>query len=166
YYYYYYYYVAEPWVDAGAVFVSCGYRLQPRHGIAATVDDAARAVDWVRQCAHRYGGDPHRITVAGHSAGGHLTAMVTMTDWPAAHPLQDGSVTGSICMSTPVDLRSLTPADADAVSPAFRVNRAPERVVVSFGDPEPNKKDADDRYLAGQGGCRPRLSAMPVSHRP
>ncbi|WP_051580400.1 alpha/beta hydrolase [Pseudonocardia acaciae] len=138
----------EPWVEAGAVFVSAGYRLTPEHSIADAVDDAVSAVDWVGTNARRYGGDPERITVAGHSAGGHLAAMVTMTDWAPGR-----SVRGALVMSAPADLRTrgLAEADAERLSPVARLTHAPAGVVVSYGDPEPNKKSEDDRLLTEQG---------------
>jgi len=139
---------ADPWVRAGAVFVSCGYRLDP-HTIADAVDDAVSAVAWIAANADRYGGDPNRITVAGHSSGGHLAAMATMTDW--APPVPAGTVVGAVCMSAPVDLRSRLVPDAERVSPALHITRAPASVVVSFGDPEPNKRSEDDHYLTDQG---------------
>ncbi|MEU6269591.1 alpha/beta hydrolase [Saccharopolyspora shandongensis] len=140
-------YFAEPWVEAGAVFMSCGYRLEPEHKIADAVADAARALEWALANASRYGGDPDRITVAGHSAGGHLTAMVTLTDSAPA------PVAGAVCMSAPVDLRGRWADDAETerLSPALRISRVPARVVVSFGDPEPNRKADDDLLLTHQG---------------
>ncbi|WP_166462834.1 alpha/beta hydrolase [Amycolatopsis acidicola] len=137
-------YFADPWVEAGAVFISCGYRLEPAHTIGDAVADAALAVEWARANVTRYGGDPERITVAGHSAGGHLTAMVTLTD------SAPGPVAGAVCMSAPVDLRGMHDG-AEELSPALRISRAPERVVVSFGDPEPNRKSEDDLRLTHQG---------------
>lgn len=150
--------LAEPWVDAGAVFMSCGYRLTPAHTIADAVDDAVHAVEWARANAARYGGAPARIAVGGHSAGGHLTAMATMTDWTAADGARCGPVAGALVMSAPVDLRGELAGDptAEQLSPALRITHAPPRVVVSFGDPEPNRIDADDRLLTDQGR---RLSA-------
>jgi arylformamidase len=152
--------LAEPWLEAGAVFVSAGYRLNPEHSIADAVDDAVDAVEWV--CAHaaRYGGDPHRVTVAGHSSGGHLTAMVTMTDWAAGRPAH-GTVVGALCMSAPVDLRTRMPdvPDAERLSPGRRLTHAPAGVVISFGDPEPNKKSEPDTALTEQG----RLLAKTLS---
>jgi arylformamidase len=139
--------LAEPWVEAGAVFVSCGYRLTPQHSIADAVDDAVAAVEWATTNAERYGGDPGRVTVAGHSAGGHLAAMVTMTDWSD----RVGTVAAAVCMSAPVVLRAEDVPQPEKLSPALRITRAPRRVVVSFGDPEPNRKADDDRFLTRQG---------------
>lgn len=139
---------AAPWVEAGAVFVSCGYRLTPEHSIADAVDDAVAAVEWAAANATRYGGDPGRVTVAGHSAGGHLAAMATMTDWAGRGP---GGVAAAICMSAPAVLRAGDDPRAEQLSPALRITHAPPRVVVSFGDPEPNRKADDDRYLTDQG---------------
>ncbi|MDT7609808.1 MAG: arylformamidase [Pseudonocardiales bacterium] len=140
-----------PWVEAGAVFVSCGYRLAPEHTVADAVDDAVRAIDWVARNVARYGGDPHRLTVAGHSSGGHLTAMATMTDW-APGPTA-GTVLGAVCMSAPVDLRPRMVGDPDVerLSPALRITHAPAGVVVSYGEPEPNKRSEDDAFLTRQG---------------
>lgn len=135
---------AAPWVEAGAVFVSCGYRLEPDHTIADAVDDAAAAISWVAAHADRWGGDAARLTVAGHSAGGHLTAMTTLTDWAPVPP-----VAAALCMSAPSDLRAL--GGDEALSPALRITHAPASVVVSFGDPEPNRKADDDLLLTRHG---------------
>ncbi|HEX4251164.1 MAG TPA: alpha/beta hydrolase [Pseudonocardia sp.] len=137
---------AAPWVEAGAVFVSCGYRLEPAHTIADAVDDAVAALAWVAAHARNYGGDPDRITVAGHSSGGHLAAMAALTDWSAGPP--GGTVVGAVCLSAPTDLRTRGVADAERLSPALRVTRAPAGVVVSFGDPEPNRRsDGGEMYV-------------------
>ena len=39
------------------------------------------ALKWIYQNAKKIGGDPGRIHVTGHSAGGHLTAMLMATNW-------------------------------------------------------------------------------------
>lgn len=142
--------LAEPWVAAGAVFVSCGYRLEPEHTIADSVDDAVAAVAWVTARAEEFGADPARVVVGGHSAGGQLTAMVTMTD---AGP-GPGTLAGAICMSGVNDLRGRAGegVDAEAVSPALRVTHAPPGVVISYGDPEPNRRGDDDTMFVEQGG--------------
>jgi acetyl esterase/lipase len=41
-------------------------------------EDCARSVDWVYKNISKYGGDPEKITLGGHSAGGHLAALITL----------------------------------------------------------------------------------------
>ena len=57
--------------QAGIVFASIGYRLAPRHLYPAGYNDVADAVAWLHKNIARYGGDPRRIFIGGHSAGGH-----------------------------------------------------------------------------------------------
>lgn len=64
--------------DKGFAVVGVGYRLVPQVGVADCIGDAAAAVAWVVRHIASYGGDPRKIFVAGHSAGGYLTTMVGM----------------------------------------------------------------------------------------
>jgi acetyl esterase/lipase len=61
---------------AGFVFVSTNYRLLPSVEMRTIVGDVAAAIGWVRRNIARYGGDPSRLVVMGHSAGGQLAALV------------------------------------------------------------------------------------------
>ena len=70
---------------AGAAFAAEGfvaivpdYRLVPGVRFPAFVEDGALAVRWARDNAARYGGDPNRITLAGHSAGAYNAAMLAL----------------------------------------------------------------------------------------
>ncbi|MGH3247202.1 MAG: alpha/beta hydrolase, partial [Trebonia sp.] len=56
-------------VRNGWVGVTMTYRLAPEHRWPAGAEDVAGAVQWLRGNIARYGGDPDRIVVAGHSAG-------------------------------------------------------------------------------------------------
>jgi acetyl esterase/lipase len=58
------------------VIVAVNYRLSPKVKSPAFIDDAAAAVAWVFQNIGKYGGDPNKIIVSGHSAGGYLTCMI------------------------------------------------------------------------------------------
>lgn len=60
----------------GVVLVTVNYRLSPKHPHPAQAQDVAASVAWVKQHIHRYGGDRDDITLAGHSAGAHLAALV------------------------------------------------------------------------------------------
>lgn len=62
--------------DKGFAVVGIGYRLSPRVTVSDCIDDAAAAAAWVVRHIAEYGGDPSRVFIAGHSAGGYLTAMI------------------------------------------------------------------------------------------
>lgn len=60
----------------GIVTVVQSYRLSPEVGIDGILDDVMAAQRWTQAHASEHGGDPHRIFMMGHSAGGHLTALI------------------------------------------------------------------------------------------
>ncbi len=78
-----YSFLAEALVNAGACVVIPNYTLCPATTVAGIVDEVRQSLAWVWRHAGEHGGDPGRIHVSGHSAGGHLTAMMALTDWPA-----------------------------------------------------------------------------------
>jgi acetyl esterase/lipase len=54
------------------------YRLVPQVRFPGFVEDGAAAVKWVRANAARFGGDPDRLVLAGHSAGAYNAAMLAL----------------------------------------------------------------------------------------
>lgn len=63
-------------VPKGYLFASMNYRFHPEASLAEMAADVASAAVWLKQHASKYGGDGARITLMGHSAGGHLVALV------------------------------------------------------------------------------------------
>lgn len=63
----------------GWVCVSIGYRLSPAATFPDHLIDVKRAIAWVRQNVHEWGGDPSFIALTGGSAGGHLAALAALT---------------------------------------------------------------------------------------
>lgn len=63
---------------AEAIVVSVAYRQAPEHPYPAAVQDAYAAVQWVATNAEQLGGDPHRVAVAGESAGGNLATVTCL----------------------------------------------------------------------------------------
>jgi len=64
--------------ENGIVFVSTNYRLTPPASHPAHVGDVAAAIGWMHEHAGRFGGDPKKIVVMGHSAGCHLATLVAL----------------------------------------------------------------------------------------
>jgi arylformamidase len=69
-------------VGRGCIYAAINYRLSPqtpqkdgiRHPVHAM--DCAAAIAWIHDHIAEYGGDPQRLHLMGHSAGGHLAALV------------------------------------------------------------------------------------------
>lgn len=65
----------------GRAYAYVNYRLSGKRAQCPDyIYDAAAAVAWVMRHIKEYGGDPERVVMAGHSAGGYLTAMVTLDE--------------------------------------------------------------------------------------
>ena len=62
----------------GFVAVVADYRLVPQVRFPAFIEDGALAVKWARDNAARFGGDPARISLSGHSAGAYIAAMLSL----------------------------------------------------------------------------------------
>ena len=58
--------------------VSVNYRLRPKAKSTEILEDAAAAVAWTFENIAKFGGDPRKIFVSGHSAGGYLSAMLAL----------------------------------------------------------------------------------------
>jgi arylformamidase len=68
-------FIGEGLLPAGFNLAVVEYTLAPAARLDAIVGEIRAAVAWVIEHAKEFGGDPARVFVSGHSAGGHLTAM-------------------------------------------------------------------------------------------
>lgn len=84
----------------GFVFVSTNYRLLPEVEMDVLIGDVARSLGWVHKNIAKYGGDPSRIFVGGHSAGAQLAALICIDErWVEREGVPFSVLKGSI----PVD---------------------------------------------------------------
>ncbi len=84
-------FVAPAFTSAGCLVVVVNYALCPGTpaapvSIAFIGEQMERALQWVWEHIAGYGGNPARITVVGHSAGGQLAAVLLATPWQARSP--------------------------------------------------------------------------------
>ncbi|WP_170760825.1 alpha/beta hydrolase [Ruegeria lacuscaerulensis] len=86
--------------NRGITFVSLGYRLAPDHVFPVGLDDCADGVGWVYHNIAEHGGDPDRIFIGGHSAGGHYASLLTLqNDWKTTRGLPGNIVKGALPIS-------------------------------------------------------------------
>lgn len=122
-------FLAASFLADGAMVVIPNYALCPAVTIEQIALQMVRAVQWTVRNAALYGGDPSRIVVAGHSAGGHLAAMLLCCDW-ASVGLRPQTVKAAVAVSGLFDLApiartpmlkddlQLTPESVRRLSPA------------------------------------------------
>jgi arylformamidase len=76
-------FVAKPFVPHGVTTVVVEYPLIPTVRMGGLIDRCRASLEWVWHNSENFGGDRDRITISGHSAGGHITAMMMQTDFPS-----------------------------------------------------------------------------------
>ncbi len=131
-------YLGNAFASQGYVTVIPNYRLSPEVQHPVHVRDVARAVAWTYNRIADYGGDPERIVLMGHSAGGHLVALLALDD----RYLRE---------------QGLSPRILDGVIPisgVYDLNAVPGFAEVFGNDPE-RRRDASPLTYAREGDPPP-----------
>lgn len=89
--------------DPKAVLVSASYRLSPKGEFPCFLEDGAAATAWTIRHITEFGGDPKKVFVGGHSAGGYLALMIGLDPkWLAPYQISNKSLAGLIPVSAQV----------------------------------------------------------------
>jgi acetyl esterase/lipase len=156
--------------ERGVVTVVPSYRLWPAVHVNEQLDDIAAVVRWTQQHAASFGGDPQRIILAGHSAGGHLvTTLAVQPGVAAAHGLSPDAIKGVVAISGIYDVVSTVasaPAEDRAKfwSPLFG-DEAAQRAVspIAVFTPSDTSWQMPIEFLIGEHdytGCRRDYDAV------
>jgi arylformamidase len=136
-------------VAAGYAVVNVTYGLCPGVTIPEITRQIRAAVAWTYRNAESFGGDPAKIYVTGHSAGGHLAMMAGLTDWAGVYGLPGDIIKGLLPVSGVFDLRPLqysfmqpslrlTGTDVQEYSPTLLARPCPIPTIVAWGGAETN----------------------------
>ncbi len=102
-------FAGRAYASKGFVAVVPDYRLVPNVRFPAFVQDGALAVRWTREHAREFGGDPARVTLAGHSAGSYIAAMLTLDrHYLDAVGVPSSTIRAAALMAGPYDFLPLT----------------------------------------------------------
>jgi acetyl esterase/lipase len=159
-------FIGEGMLAAGFNLALMEYTLAPAVRLDQIVAEVRAAVAWVIAHAKEYGGDPARVFVSGHSAGGHLTAMA----------MDDPRVAGGVAISGIYDLEPirlnylndklrLDAAEAERNSPLRHLPSEAGPLVVTVGLGElPELVRQSEEYAAAwtKKGLRGRYLPVPT----
>jgi len=135
--------LGETFARNGVGMVITNYRLSPGVKHPAHVEDVARAFAWTHANVGKYGGRADRLFVSGHSAGGHLVALLaTDESYLKAHKLSFESVRGVVALSgvytiTPGVFKGTFGKDAEEcrkASPLSNVNGKHPPFLIAYAD--------------------------------
>jgi arylformamidase len=99
-------FIAPLLVEQGIGVAVVNYDLCPDVSIAHIVDECRRAVAWLQREGQQHGMPNKRLVIGGHSAGGHLAAMLFATDWNALG-FKGDLICGGVSISGVFDLEPL-----------------------------------------------------------
>lgn len=138
--------ISELLKEKGMAVVAVNYRLHPKVNAPTYIEDAAAATAWTMKHIANYGGDPSKVFVSGHSAGGYLASMIGLDkSYLAKHDVDADDLAGLIPFSghaiTHFTIRAERGIDGkqvivDEFAPLFHVrNDCPPYIIIT-GDRE------------------------------
>jgi acetyl esterase len=143
--------------SSGAVVISVGYRLAPEHPFPAGLDDCEEVTRWALANAGRFNVPAHQVAVAGESAGGNLSAAVSLRLRDAGEATLAGQVLMYPGVSGPLEHPSTFEFDGLVIS-----RTAGERYWAAYSGDRNIDRDpyAAPLYAETLGGLPPALVVL------
>jgi len=164
-------FVAPALAEAGITVAVVDYALCPSVQVADIVMQMVQASAWLYRNGGNFGAPAARLAVCGHSAGGHLAAMMLACDWPSyAADLPRNVVSGAMSISGLYDLTEivkvpsvngdvrLTEQSALRVSPAFLPPATDAPLYTAIGTEEIEGFHIQNRLIAERWGSVRRVN--------
>jgi arylformamidase len=140
-------FVGGAFAPRGALVAVLDYPLIPQVRMADIVAHVRMALGWLSRNAAAHGGDPRRLHVGGHSAGGQLAVLAAETDWQRDAGIAAGAVRGILSISGVFDLAPVrlsfqqdqlgfTAEECAQFSPVNRVPSGAPPLIVAVGGAE------------------------------
>ena len=154
-----YRFVGRQFARAGYVVVLPGYRLGAEGRYPHMLEDSALAAGWTRDQAARFGGDPERVFLIGHSAGAYDVVMLALErQWLGRAGVPEGFVKGVVGLSGPYDFYPWTSesarnafgqvADPKVTQPINHVRGDGPPMLLLTGDSDDTVKPRNSKVLA------------------
>lgn len=101
-------FAGRAFAERGFLTIIPDYRLAPKSRWPDFLQDGAAAVAWARAHVAEHGGDPDRIALAGHSAGGYNAAMLALDpQWLRGAGSDPAIIRGVATLAAPLDFLPL-----------------------------------------------------------
>ncbi len=144
-------------LSRGYLVAAVNYRLAPKYKFPAQIEDVKCAVRYLRANATLYNLDPNRIGALGCSAGGHLVALLGLTDGNAAfegkgdYPTQSSRVQAVVAMSAPADftLASYNKTHAQIFASVFGATSSTDTILTWDSPVNYVSKNAPPFFIVG-----------------
>lgn len=152
-----FHFIANGFIDNGVTTALVNYPLVPQVTMDDLVNACQRAVTWIYHNIANYNGDPDKIYTSGHSAGGHIVAMLTATNWSIfdvpQNIIKGGCAISGLFNLLPIQLcylndeLSMDKAAARRNSPVFLSPACSTPLIVTVGQRESDEYHAQTREL-------------------
>ena len=152
---------AEVFLKAGAYFIALDFDwVQDRNGDLLTVSNQVRrAIAWVAEHGHEFGGDPERIHLCAHSSGAHIAGVALTTDWVTEFGLPERVIKSALLCSGLYDMEpvrlsarssyvAFTDESERILSPIRHLDHMTMPVAIAYGTNETPEFQRQSRDLS------------------